>query len=125
MNIENQLISDILFFDKQKLIFLFEKNLPEVIRWARQCSDESEFVSLLRQGISATLSGGKNAALLMRMLEHEGYCVHESSRDEDIRLETFSLLWRVLAQKEGAEKVTEDFLLDMYFVSVSTIPHCK
>lgn len=116
MNIENQLTKELLSFDKQKLILLFDQNLPEVIRWARQCSDESEFVSLLRQEISATFSAGKNAALLMRMLEHEGHCVHESSRDEDIRLETFSLLWRVLARKEGAEKVAEDFLLDMYFL---------
>lgn len=116
MNIENQLTKELLSFDKQKLILLFDQNLPEVIRWARQCSDESEFVSLLRQGISATFSAGKNAALLMRMLEHEGKRVHESSRDEDIRLETFSLLWRVLARKEGAEKVAEDFLLDMYFL---------
>lgn len=116
MNIKDQQAKNVLFWDKHGIKSLFEKNIPEVVRWAKMSPDEAGFVGLLREKICECFPDGRNTGLLLRMTGQEGQRVHEISRDEDIGLDTFSMLWRVLSQEDGTEDVSEDFLLDLYFL---------
>lgn len=96
----------------------FAEKLPEWMALALQCRDGMDFRQRLREALPGNPLPGSAAATLRRLADCEGKTVHESSRDEDIRLETLSLLWRFLTGRGGLEGLSVDFALDVYHLFV-------
>lgn len=96
----------------------FAEKLPEWTALALQCRDGMDFRQRLREALPGSPTPGSAAATLRRLADCEGKTVHESSRDEDIRLETLSLLWRFLTGRGGLEGLSVDFALDVYHLFV-------
>lgn len=96
----------------------FAEKLPEWTALALQCRDGMDFRQRLREALPGNPPPGSAVATLRRLADCEGRTVHESSRDEDIRLETLSLLWRFLTGRGGLEGLSVDFALDVYHLFV-------
>ena len=93
---------------------LFERNLPDWVRRAAESPDAEAFRRKVMEALPDGPPGGNVEAALRRMAGCEGQTVRELSRDEDVRLETLSLLWKFLAGREGGGEVSVDFALDAY-----------
>lgn len=93
---------------------LFERNLPDWVRRAAESPDAEAFRRKVMEALPDGPPGGNVEAALRRMAGCEGQTVRELSRDEDVRLETLSLLWKFLSGREGDGEVSVDFALDAY-----------
>ena len=74
---------------------LFERNLPDWVRRAAESPDAEAFRRKVVEALPDGPPGGSVEAALRRMAGCEGQTVRELSRDEDVRLETLSLLWKL------------------------------
>ena len=102
----------------------FRQDLPEVAVWADQSRNAEEFRQRVGEGLEGLSDDGRAVRTLRRLLELEGQTVHELSREEEVRLQTFALLWQFLSGGPGAERVSVDFALDVYhlFMRVRKTP---
>ena len=84
---------------------LFERNLPDWVRRAAESPDAEAFRRKVVEALPDGPPGGNVEAALRRMAGCEGQTVRELSRDEDVRLETLSLLWKFLSGRLGDGEV--------------------
>lgn len=93
---------------------LFENKFPELLAGAVDSPDEASF----RQKIDAYLSdaswNAEGVRVVRRLLEYDGWVVHELSVGEDVKVETLDLLWRFLSGRMEGEEISPDFALELY-----------
>lgn len=93
---------------------LFKKHIPEVVDLALRSQSEHEFIRLLGRYAATLFPEGRNTKRLLELIENEGCVVHEISREEEVRLETISLLWHFLVDTDKGRDVSVDYALDIY-----------
>lgn len=95
----------------------FKNTLPEVYQCAIESPSEEFFFEKIKSLANSIItsnksnSSTKNAHLIIEMLEHESMYILELSRQENIYIETFSLLWSFLngnTAKESSTHLYED-----------------
>ena len=94
---------------------LYCQELPELTAMARQSLDDTDFKSHLQEFLASHISGGNKAGEQIRLLiNYDGKTVHELSNEQDMQIQTLSLLRRFLTGNlENAEMPT-DLFLDLY-----------
>ena len=95
----------------KKILNKFRTNLPNIYKMATESSDDTIFCTALRE--HALSRSNEAANQILEMLENESKYIYELSRGENIFIETFSLLWNFLNNKQDSFK-NEDLFEDLY-----------
>ena len=96
---------------------LYCQELPELTAMAQQSLDDTDFKNHLQEFLTPYISGGNKAGEQIRLLiSYDGKTVHELSNEQDMQIQTLSLLRRFLpGNLENAEIPTDSFL-DLYYL---------
>ena len=96
---------------------LYCQELPELTAMAQQSLDDTDFKNHLQEFLTPYISGGNKAGEQIRLLiSYNGKTVHELSNEQDMQIQTLSLLRRFLTGNlENAETPT-DLFLDLYYL---------
>ena len=84
---------------------LYCQELPELTAMAQQSLDDTDFKNHLQEFLTPNISGGNKAGEQIRLLiSYDGKTVHELSNEQDMQIQTLSLLRRFLTGNlENAE----------------------
>lgn len=108
---------------------MFETNLRNIQQMAVNCQDADQFkqqlIGSLRLNGNIPLSPEQET--IMRLVRNDGITIQEASTEKTIKIETISILWRFLTNRESVD-CHVDFLLDIYkqleslTVGITTLP---
>ncbi len=103
---------NLLTLTQMQLRIAFEKAFPFLKQMALSCTDQASFTKAFSSWLeSQEESEGKD--FFATLLQNEGNCIHEWSRDEDITLNTLENLRTFLRGESDPESGT-DLYLDLY-----------
>ena len=102
---------------------LYCQELPELTAMAQQSLDDTDFKNHLQEFLTPYISGGNKAGEQIRLLiSYNGKTVHELSNEQDMQIQTLSLLRRflteVLIRGTFLEGLTLAIHFALYFVQL-------
>ncbi|EXZ97161.1 putative l-lysine 2,3-aminomutase [Bacteroides fragilis str. Korea 419] len=84
---------------------------------AQQSLDDTDFKNHLQEFLTPYISGGNKAGEQIRLLiSYDGKTVHELSNEQDMQIQTLSLLRRFLTGNLENAEIPTDLLLDLYYL---------
>lgn len=93
---------------------LYQQELPELTALAINCENESEFKIRLEKFLDE--HDGDNAGEQIRLFIHfDGKEVYELSTEQNIQIQTLSLLWAFLKGKVTEETAQSDLFIDLFY----------
>ena len=96
---------------------LYCQELPELTATAQQSLDDTDFKNHLQEFLTPYISGGNKAGEQIRLLiSYDGKTVHELSNEQDMQIQTLSLLRRFLTGNLENAEIPTDLLLDLYYL---------
>lgn len=96
---------------------LYCQELPELTAMAQQSLDDTDFKNHLQEFLTPYISGGNKAGEQIRLLiSYDGKTVHELSNEQDMQIQTLSLLRRFLTGNLENAEIPTDLLLDLYYL---------
>lgn len=100
----------------QDIKTLFETRFPRLTLLASESHDETDFKQKLNVYLSSARTGNPDAAgHIGKLLENDGKTIYESSTEQEIKIETISLLWKFLTGRIlPDEKIAVDLWIDLY-----------
>ena len=94
---------------------LFETQLTQLTSLASESQDETTFKNKLNDYLSSThINNSIAAENIKRLIENDGRTIFEQSTEQEIRLETISLLWQFLTNRITNEEISVDLWIDLY-----------
>ncbi|NLA14913.1 MAG: KamA family protein [Bacteroidales bacterium] len=106
--------TDILFLHPKQLLALFSRKFPALVALAKENNRAETFGAQLKSYIQNHPNhGSKPAQSILTLLQNNNTTIHELSTEEDLRINTITLLWEWL--RGGANNtITSDFILELY-----------
>ena len=96
---------------------LYCQELPELTAMAQQSLDDTDFKNHLQEFLTPYISGGNKAGEQIRLLiSYNGKTVHELSNEQDMQIQTLSLLRRFLTGNLENAEIPTDLCLDLYYL---------
>ena len=96
---------------------LYCQELPELTAMAQQSLDDTDFKNHLQEFLTPYISRGNKAGEQIRLLiSYDGKTVHELSNEQDMQIQTLSLLRRFLTGNLENAEIPTDLLLDLYYL---------
>ena len=96
---------------------LYCQELPELTAMAQQSLDDTDFKNHLQEFLTPYISGGNKAGEQIRLLiSYNGKTVHELSNEQDMQIQTLSLLRRFLTGNLENAEIPTDLFLDLYYL---------
>ena len=96
---------------------LYCQELPELTAMAQQSLDDTDFKNHLQEFLTPYISGGNKAGEQIRLLiSYDGKTVHELSNEQDMQIQTLSLLRRFLTGNLENAEIPTDLFLDLYYL---------
>lgn len=96
---------------------LYCQELPELTAMAQQSLDDTDFKNHLQEFLTPYISGGNKAGEQIRLLiSYDGKTVHELSNEQDMQIQTLSLLRRFLTGNLENAEISTDLFLDLYYL---------
>lgn len=94
---------------------LFETQLTQLTSLASESQDETTFKNKLNDYLSSNhINNSIAAENIKRLIENDGRTIFEQSTEQEIRLETISLLWQFLTNRITNEEISVDLWIDLY-----------
>jgi lysine 2,3-aminomutase len=99
----------------QDIKTLFETRLTQLTSLALESQDETDFKKKLNDYLLSDHINNPDAARhIKRLIENDGRTIYESSTEQEIKVETISLLWKFLANRITNEEISVDLWIDLY-----------
>lgn len=99
----------------QDIKTLFETRLTQLTSLALESQDETDFKKKLNDYLLSDHINNSDAARhIKRLIENDGRTIYESSTEQEIKVETISLLWKFLANRITNEEISVDLWIDLY-----------
>lgn len=99
----------------QDIKTLFETQLTQLTSLALESQNETDFKKKLDDYLSSDHIHNHNAARhIRRLIENDGKTIYESSTEQEIKVETISLLWQFLTNRVTNEEISVDLWIDLY-----------
>ncbi len=99
----------------QDIKTLFETRLTQLTSLALESQNETDFKKKLDDYLSSDHIHNPNAARhIRRLIENDGKTIYESSTEQEIKVETISLLWQFLTNRVTNEENSVDLWIDLY-----------
>jgi len=96
---------------------LYCQELPELTAMAQQSLDDTDFKNHLQEFLTPYISGGNKAGEQIRLLiSYDGKTVHELSNEQDMQIQTLSLLRRFLTGNLENAEIPTDLFLGLYYL---------
>ena len=96
---------------------LYCQELPELTAMAQQSLDDTDFKNHLQEFLTPYISGGNKAGEQIRLLiSYDGKTVHELSNEQDMQIQTLSILRRFLTGNLENAEIPTDLFLDLYYL---------
>ena len=96
---------------------LYCQELPELTAMAQQSLDDTDFKNHLQEFLTPYIAGGNKAGEQIRLLiSYDGKTVHELSNEQDMQIQTLSLLRRFLTGNLENAEIPTDLFLDLYYL---------
>ena len=96
---------------------LYCQELPELTAMAQQSLDDTDFKNHLQEFLTPYISGGNKAGEQIRLLiSYDGKTVHELSNEQDMQIQTLSLLRRFLTGNLENAEIPTHLFLDLYYL---------
>ena len=96
---------------------LYCQELPELTAMAQQSLDDTDFKNHLQEFLTPYISGGNKAGEQIRLLiSYDGKTVHELSNEQDMQIQTLSLLRRFLTGNLENAEIPTGLFLDLCYL---------
>lgn len=94
---------------------LFETRLTQLTSLASESQDETAFKNKLSDYLLSDHINNPTAARQMkRLIDNDGRSIYEASAEQEIKVETISLLWKFLTNRITNEEISVDLWIDLY-----------
>lgn len=94
---------------------LFETRLTQLTSLASESQDETAFKNKLSDYLLSNHINNPTAARQMkRLIDNDGRTIYEASAEQEIKVETISLLWKFLTNRITNEEISVDLWIDLY-----------
>lgn len=94
---------------------LFETRLTQLTSLASESQDETAFKNKLSDYLLSDHINNPTAARQMkRLIDNDGRTIYEASAEQEIKVETISLLWKFLTNRITNEEISVDLWIDLY-----------
>ena len=94
---------------------LFETRLTQLTSLASESQDETAFKNKLNDYLlSGPISNPAAARQIKRLIDNDGKTIYEASTEQEIKIETISLLWKFLTNRIINEEISVDLWIDLY-----------
>lgn len=94
---------------------LFETRLTQLTSLALESQDETDFKKKLDDYLLSDCIYNADAAKhIRRLIENDGKTIYESSTEQELQIETISLLWQFLTNRVTNEEISVDLWIDLY-----------
>ena len=99
----------------QDIKTLFETRLTQLTSLAVASQDETDFKKKLDNYLLSDHIPNPDAARhVRRLIENDGKTIYESSTEQEIKIETISLLWQFLTNHITNEEISVDLWIDLF-----------
>lgn len=99
----------------QDIKTLFETRLTQLTSLALASQDETDFKNKLDHYLLSECIPNPDAARhIRRLIENDGKTIYESSTEQEIKIETISLLWQFLTNRITNEEISVDLWIDLF-----------
>ena len=96
---------------------LYQQELPELYQLANETTNETDFKNHLQEFLTPYISGGNKAGEQIRLLiNYDGRSIHELSTEQDMSVQTFSLLHRFLTGNLENTDMATDLFIDLFYL---------
>ena len=94
---------------------LFETRLTQLTSLASESQDETAFKNKLNDYLlSGHIYNPAAARQIKRLIDNDGKTIYEASTEQEIKIETISLLWKFLTNRIINEEISVDLWMDLY-----------
>ena len=94
---------------------LFETRLTQLTSLASESQDETAFKNKLNDYLlSGPIYNPAAARQIKRLIDNDGKTIYEASTEQEIKIETISLLWKFLTNRIINEEISVDLWIDLY-----------
>ena len=94
---------------------LFETRLTQLTSLASESQDETAFKNKLNDYLlSGPIYNPTAARQIKRLIDNDGKTIYEASTEQEIKIETISLLWKFLTNRIINEEISVDLWIDLY-----------
>lgn len=96
---------------------LYQQELPELYQLANETTNETDFKSNLDKFLSLHPQAESNTGKQIRLLiNYDGRSIHELSTEQDMPVQTFSLLHRFLTGNLENTDMATDLFIDLFYL---------
>ena len=94
---------------------LFETRLTQLTSLASESQDETAFKNKLNDYLlSGPIYNPAATRQIKRLIDNDGKTIYEASTEQEIKIETISLLWKFLTNRIINEEISVDLWIDLY-----------
>ena len=94
---------------------LFETRLTQLTSLASESQDETAFKNKLNDYLlSCPIYNPAAAMQIKRLIDNDGKTIYEAPTEQEIKIETISLLWKFLTNRIINEEISVDLWIDLY-----------
>lgn len=94
---------------------LFETRLTQLTSLASESQDETDFKKKLNDYLlSDDINNPDGARQIKRLIDNDGKTIYEASTEQEMKVETISLLWKFLTDRIINEEISVDLCIDLY-----------
>lgn len=99
----------------QDIKTLFETRLTQLTSLALESQDETDFKKTLNDYLlSDEINNPDAARQIKRLIDNDGKTIYEASTEQEMKVETISLLWKFLTDRIINEEISVDLCIDLY-----------
>lgn len=99
----------------QDIKTLFETRLTQLTSLASESQDETDFKKKLNDYLlSDDINNPDAARQIKRLIDNDGKTIYEASTEQEMKVETISLLWKFLTDRIINEEISVDLCIDLY-----------
>lgn len=99
----------------QDIKTLFETRLTQLTSLALESQDETDFKKKLNDYLlSDDINNPDAARQIKRLIDNDGKTIYEASTEQEMKVETISLLWKFLTDRIINEEISVDLCIDLY-----------
>ena len=96
---------------------LYQQELPELYQLANETTNETDFKNNLDKFLSLHPQAESNTGKQIRLLiNYDGRSIHELSTEQDMSVQTFSLLHRFLTGNLENTDMATDLFIDLFYL---------
>lgn len=99
----------------QDIKTLFETRLTQLTSLASESQDETDFKKKLNDYLlSDDINNPDAARQIKRLIDNDGKTIYEASTEQEMKVETISLLWKFLTDRIINEEISVDLCIDLH-----------